>query len=124
LRESATHVIVCLFLKAKKSSGRIRVGSRSPEKGGMRFNNPLLCHFNRGTENRVLDFAVVCTIVRTMKTKQREDDDVRKLMRVGDYSYYVTLPKAAIVELGWRRGQKLVARRRGDSIVIRDWEKM
>jgi Ni/Co efflux regulator RcnB len=59
-----------------------------------------------------------------MKTKQREDDDVRKLMRVGDYSYYVTLPKAAIVELGWRRGQKLVARRRGDSIVIRDWEKM
>ena len=58
-----------------------------------------------------------------MKTKKREDNDVRKLMRVGDYSYYITLPKAAIVELGWRRGQKLIAKRRGDAIVIREWEK-
>lgn len=57
-----------------------------------------------------------------MNNKKKRGGVVRKLMRVGEYSYYVTLPKPAIVALGWRKGQKLAIQQRGKSLVIADWE--
>jgi len=47
-------------------------------------------------------------------------NEVRKLGKVGLYSYNVTIPRPLIDELGWRERQRLVVRRRGDSIIISD----
>ncbi len=46
---------------------------------------------------------------------------IRKINRTGGYSYYVTIPKSHIEELGWRKRQKVVVTLEGDQIVIRDW---
>jgi hypothetical protein len=56
-----------------------------------------------------------------MASKKKQKGAVRKLAPMGDYSLYITLPKSAIQELGWRKGQKVVARRYGRKIVIEDW---
>ena len=48
---------------------------------------------------------------------------VRKLRKVGKYSYAVTLPGEFIRELGWRERQKLVVSLKGKKMVIEDWEK-
>ncbi len=50
--------------------------------------------------------------------------DVRKVTTTGKTgTYYVTLPKAMVKELGWRKGQKVTVSRQKDGIVIQDWEK-
>jgi|ETNmetMinimDraft_26_1059896.scaffolds.fasta_scaffold92454_1 antitoxin component of MazEF toxin-antitoxin module len=57
-----------------------------------------------------------------MTTKRKQKGEVRKLTPMGDYSVYIVLPRSAIKELGWRKGQKVVARRSGRKIVIEDWK--
>ena len=49
--------------------------------------------------------------------------DVRRVTRVGRYSYCVTIPKAIISELRWRERQRVVVSLQGDAIVIRDWKR-
>lgn len=44
----------------------------------------------------------------------------RKLTTTGGYSGYVTLPKAFLRALGWRKGQRLAVSRRKGAVVIRD----
>lgn len=56
-----------------------------------------------------------------MTKKKKQKGEVRKLTAMGDYSMYIVLPRSAIRELGWRKGQKVVARRVGKRIVIEDW---
>lgn len=47
----------------------------------------------------------------------------RKLSKVGGgRSYSLTIPKEFIRELGWQEHQKLILEKRGNEIVIRDWE--
>ena len=48
---------------------------------------------------------------------------VRKLGKVGTYSYCVTIPKEIIQELKWRVKQRVVVQLQNDSIVITDWKK-
>lgn len=50
-----------------------------------------------------------------------EDQKVRKIFESGD-SYAITLSKDLVRELGWRDNQKLVAKKYGDGILIKDWE--
>jgi len=57
---------------------------------------------------------------RSKRGDKREP--IRKITKAGQYSYYVTIPKAEIEALGWRKGQKVVVRRSGKRIVIEDWE--
>ncbi len=57
-----------------------------------------------------------------IQKKRRGPRNVRKLGMTGTYTYYLTLPKGVVEELGWREGQKLVVRRSGDKIVIEDWK--
>ena len=58
------------------------------------------------------------------KEKKTENKDaVRKITRVGNYTYYVTLPKDEILELGWREHQKVTVRRSGDKLIIEDWKR-
>lgn len=58
-----------------------------------------------------------------MKTIRSDSGAVRKISRMGKYSYFVTLPKSVVKELGWRSKQKVVIRRVGKKIVIEDWVK-
>lgn len=47
-------------------------------------------------------------------------EDVRKIGKVGRYSYCVTIPKEIIQTLGWRSRQRVVVGLEDDTIVIRD----
>jgi bifunctional DNA-binding transcriptional regulator/antitoxin component of YhaV-PrlF toxin-antitoxin module len=49
-------------------------------------------------------------------------ETVRKLTKTGEYTYYVTIPKAHIEQLGWKERQKLVVRRSGSKLIIEDWK--
>ena len=53
-----------------------------------------------------------------MKSKE-----VRKLTKTGDYTYYVTIPREFISELGWKKKQKVMVKRVGQRIIIEDWVK-
>ncbi len=54
---------------------------------------------------------------------QAQFEDVRKLGKVGKYSYCVTIPKEIVQSLGWRSKQKLVVGMKGNQIVIRDYSR-
>ena len=47
---------------------------------------------------------------------------VRKISKQGKYSYYVTIPKELINELGWRERQRVVVKRSGEKLIIEDWK--
>jgi bifunctional DNA-binding transcriptional regulator/antitoxin component of YhaV-PrlF toxin-antitoxin module len=67
---------------------------------------------------------MLCTIMaRNKKTQGSGTETVRKLTKTGQYTYYVTIPKADIEALGWRERQRLVVRRVGDKIVVEDWKR-
>ena len=51
-----------------------------------------------------------------------EFETVRKIGKVGTYSYNITIPKAIMQGLGWQNHQRVVIAQQGDSIVIRDWK--
>ena len=49
-------------------------------------------------------------------------NNVRKLTTTGNTgTYYVTLPKDMIRRLNWRKGQRVVTRQEGDTIIIEDY---
>ena len=45
----------------------------------------------------------------------------RKLLKTGDYTYMLTLPKAWVKKLKWRAKQKVELTLESDSIVIKDF---
>ena len=47
---------------------------------------------------------------------------VRKITRVGQRSLSVVIPAELVDELGWRERQKLRIRRRGQQLIIEDWQ--
>lgn len=48
---------------------------------------------------------------------------IRYLQKAGKYTYYVTIPKKDVDEIGWRAKQKVVVRRIGKRLVIEDWKR-
>ena len=48
--------------------------------------------------------------------------NIRKLGKVGSYSYCITIPKDIVQDLRWRTKQRVTVEREGDTIVIRDWK--
>lgn len=48
---------------------------------------------------------------------------VRKLGKLGDMTYIVTLPKDYVQNLKWQKGQNLRVTQAGNRIIIEDWEK-
>ena len=59
-----------------------------------------------------------------MSRRKIEDHNIRSLTKqAGGSSYAVTLPIDIVRELGWKSKQKLVVKRYGDGIIIKDWEK-
>jgi antitoxin component of MazEF toxin-antitoxin module len=51
------------------------------------------------------------------------DENTRKLLRLGKFSLAVTLPKSILAGLGWKEKQKVVVKKRGNGISIEDWKK-
>lgn len=56
-----------------------------------------------------------------MTRRNLKDKNVRKIFASGS-SAALTLPKEIMDELKWRKGQKLVVKRRGEKIIIEDWK--
>ncbi len=48
---------------------------------------------------------------------------IRKISAIGPgKTYYLTLPREMIKQLGWKKGEKKVVRQEGKRIVIEDWK--
>ncbi|MEN8252056.1 MAG: hypothetical protein ABFQ53_00530 [Patescibacteria group bacterium] len=58
-----------------------------------------------------------------MGNKNSKERNVRKLIELGNGSLAITLPIEDIRELGWRKKQKVVVKRKGKTLIISDWKK-
>ena len=54
--------------------------------------------------------------------RKLKDNNIRKIYVHGN-SLGVTMPREILNKLKWRKGQKLVVKKRGKGILITDWEK-
>ena len=54
--------------------------------------------------------------------RKLKNNEIRKIYSHGN-SLGVTLPREVLDELKWRKGQKLVLKKRGKGILISDWVK-
>ena len=54
--------------------------------------------------------------------RKLKNNELRKIYKHGN-SLGVTLPREILDELKWRKGQKLVLKKRGQGILISDWER-
>ncbi len=50
------------------------------------------------------------------------EQNIRKLFKLNK-SYSITLPINDIRNLGWQEKQKLTIKRKGNTLIISDWEK-
>jgi len=58
-----------------------------------------------------------------MGRRKVEERYIRSLTKIaGGSSYAIVIPKEFIKELKWKDRQKLVVRRYGDRITVRDWK--
>ncbi len=57
-----------------------------------------------------------------MARKSLEERNIRKIGKSAT-SYKITLPIEFVRELGWRDNQKVVVKKKGQSLVIEDWKK-
>jgi bifunctional DNA-binding transcriptional regulator/antitoxin component of YhaV-PrlF toxin-antitoxin module len=46
----------------------------------------------------------------------------RKLTRAAKYSHYVVFPPEWMRTLGWRKGQKIILKKKGQKITVEDWK--
>ena len=54
--------------------------------------------------------------------RKLKNNNIRKIYAHGN-SLGVTLPREIIDEVKWRKGQKLVVKKRGQGILVIDWKK-
>ena len=52
-----------------------------------------------------------------------QEQNIRKLTKVGKQSICVTLPIEIVRELGWRDKQKVIVKKLGNKLIISDWKK-
>ena len=61
--------------------------------------------------------------IDNMARRKLEEHNTRKLFRVGrGHTMAVTLPIALVRELGWREKQRVVVTKRGNRLIIEDWQ--
>ena len=54
-----------------------------------------------------------------MKLKNK---NIRKLLKIGKTSLATTLPKEMTDALGWKEKQRVVIKRKGTHLLIKDWK--
>jgi hypothetical protein len=57
-----------------------------------------------------------------MARRKLEEHNIRKLMKLGETSYVISIPIEMVREMDWKKKQKLVVTRYGDGIMIRELE--
>jgi len=57
-----------------------------------------------------------------MARRKLADRNIRKIIKNGD-SYAVTIPIEIMKEFKWKEKQKVVVKKSGKKIIIRDWSK-
>lgn len=57
-----------------------------------------------------------------MSRRKIHQEQIRKI-QLSKGSYNITLPIDEVRTLGWREGQKVVVKRRGEGFVVTDWKK-
>ena len=57
-----------------------------------------------------------------MAKYRKKEEAVRKITKTGEYTYYVTIPREYISELGWRKKQKVSVKLSGKKIIVEDWK--
>jgi antitoxin component of MazEF toxin-antitoxin module len=55
-----------------------------------------------------------------MPNRSQKERAVRQLQK-SNGTYYVTLPKEVVGELGWQERQKVTVRKYGKKLIIEDW---
>jgi len=58
-----------------------------------------------------------------MPRRKLKEKNIRKITKVGQGSFAVTIPIEIMGELGWREKQKVTVRRSGKKVIIEDWKK-
>ncbi len=58
-----------------------------------------------------------------MTRRKNENENIRKLTKIGGKSVGLTLPIEIVRELGWREKQKVVVKLEKRKIIISDWKK-
>lgn len=58
-----------------------------------------------------------------MPTRKLKDKNVRKLMKLGNGSTALTLPRELVTKLGWKEKQKVVVKKVPGGLLIKDWKK-
>lgn len=56
-----------------------------------------------------------------MARRKLIDKNIRKITKTGN-SYTVSIPIELLKELGWKERQKVVAKKYGQGILIKDWK--
>ena len=57
-----------------------------------------------------------------MALRKKKRGVTRKITKTGTYTYYVTIPREYIEELGWRKKQRVSLRLSGKKVIIKDWK--
>ena len=59
-----------------------------------------------------------------MGRRDADKENIRKIQTTGEdgESYYITLPKTYVRQLGWQKNQKVTVALDGDKLIIEDWE--
>lgn len=59
-----------------------------------------------------------------MGTTEQGEEEIRKIQTTGENggSYMITLPKELVEQLGWRKDQKVSVHKRGQELIIKDYE--
>lgn len=60
--------------------------------------------------------------VHRKNMKEYSNKNIRKITKTGSGSYYVVIPKEMIKEIGWKERQKVVVKKSGKEIIIKDWK--
>jgi len=57
-----------------------------------------------------------------MPRRPLKEKNIRKITKVGQGSFAVTIPIEMMNQLGWREKQKVTVRKFGKKVIIEDWE--
>ncbi|MBU4421355.1 hypothetical protein L6259_01910 [Candidatus Parcubacteria bacterium] len=52
-----------------------------------------------------------------------ENKDIRKIVKNGRGTYYISVPKEIMRELKWKERQKVIVKKYGSKVMITDWKK-
>lgn len=58
-----------------------------------------------------------------MAIRKLSEQNIRKLTRVGGTSLSVTIPVNIVRKLKWKERQKVVVRKAGSGVSVKDWKK-